>query len=157
MKLEIQKLLDENEKISLAQIAKKLNVKYTDILKDAPTVREYPVEKIDKLFDILRGWEKVFLFVVTDGLVLEIKDKFPKGSYGHGFLNLHDKDSCIGGHLSVDQVKSIFLVDDIMFGRKSCSIKFYNEDKKEIFAVYVPRDQKKELISSCLESFNNII
>jgi len=157
MKLEIQKLLDENEKISLAQIAKKLNMKYTDLLKDAPTVREYPVEKIDELFDILRGWEKVFLLVVTDGLVLEIKDRFPKGFYGHGFLNLHDNDSSIGGHLSVDQIESIFLVDDIMFGRKSCSIKFYNKDKKEIFAVYVPRDEKKELISSCLESFNNII
>lgn len=157
MKLEIQKLLDEDKKISLAQIAKNLNVEYTEILKNAPTVREYPVEKIDDLFDILRGWEKVFLLLVTEGFVLEIKDKFPKGFYGHGFLNLHDKDSCIGGHLSVDQIRSVFLVDDIMFGRKSCSIKFYNEDKKEIFAVYVPRDEKKELISSCLESFNNII
>ena len=43
-----------------------------------------------------------------------------------------------------------------MYGRKSCSIKFFGEDEKEIFAVYVPRDEKKELIKECLESFNNL-
>lgn len=157
MRTQIETLLNENEKISLAQIAKEMGAEYRDVLENAPNVRKYPVEKVDDLFETLRGWEKVFLLVVTDGFVLEIKDKFPKGFYGHGFLNLHDKDSCIGGHLSVNKIAHIYLVDDIMFGRKSCSIKFYDAQHREIFSVYVPRDEKKELIAQCLKSFYSII
>lgn len=157
MRKQIETLLDKNEKISLAQIAKKLGAEYTEVLKNAPNVREYPRERIDDLFEILRGWERVFLLLVTEGFVLEINDRFPKGFYGHGYLNFNDKDSSIGGHLSVDKIHSIYLADDIMFGRRSCSIKFYSEDRKEIFSIYVPRNEKKELIPECLESFNNII
>lgn len=157
MRKQIETLLDKNEKITLAQIAKEIGAEYTEVLKNAPNVREYPREKIADLFEILRGWERVFLLLVTEGFVLEINDKFPKGFYSHGYLNFHDKDSSIGGHLSVGKIHSIYLVDDIMFGRRSCSIKFYSEDRKEIFSVYVPRNEKKELIPECLESFNNII
>lgn len=120
-------------------------------------VRKYPIEKIDELFKILESWEKVFLLVVTPEFTLEIKDRFPKGAYGYGFLNFHDSNSSIGGHLSVDKIKYIYLVEGVMFGRKSCSIKFLNEEKKEIFSIYVPRDDKKELIKECLESFYKLI
>jgi putative heme iron utilization protein len=43
-----------------------------------------------------------------------------------------------------------------MFGRESYSIKFFGEDEKEIFSVYVPRNEKKELIEECLESFKKL-
>lgn len=156
MKDKINEILLKDEKISLSRVAKELDVPMIEILREAPTVRKYDVEKIDGLFEILRGWEKVFLLVITPAFVLEIQDKFPKGFYAHGFLNFHDKDSTIGGHLSVGKIKEIFLVKDIMFGRESYSIKFFGEDEKEIFAVYVPRDEKKELIKECLESFKNL-
>ncbi|MGL5960511.1 MAG: ChuX/HutX family heme-like substrate-binding protein, partial [Cetobacterium sp.] len=100
--------------------------------------------------------EKVFLLVITPSFVLEIQDKFPSGFYAHGYLNFNDKNSSIGGHLSTEKIKEIFLVKDIMFGRESYSIKFYGEDEKEIFAVYVPRNEKKELIQECLDSFNKL-
>ncbi|MGL4253638.1 MAG: heme utilization cystosolic carrier protein HutX [Fusobacteriaceae bacterium] len=153
----IEELMKENERISLSTLATKLEVGYTEILRNSPTVKTYPVEKIDDLFQTLRGWEKVFLLVMTPGFVLEIKDKFPKGFYAHGFLNFHDIDSSIGGHLSVGKIKEIFLAKDVMFGRDSYSIKFYGEDEKEIFAIYVPRNEKKELIQKCLESFNSLM
>ncbi|WP_418965017.1 heme utilization cystosolic carrier protein HutX [Cetobacterium sp.] len=156
MKDKINEILLKDEKVSLSRVAKELDVPMIEILREAPTVRKYDVEKIDGLFEILRGWEKVFLLVITPAFVLEIQDKFPKGFYAHGFLNFHDKDSTIGGHLSVGKIKEIFLVKDIMFGRESYSIKFFGEDEKEIFAVYVPRDEKKELIKECLESFKNL-
>lgn len=156
MKDKINEILLKDEKVSLSRVAKELDVPMIEILREAPTVRKYDVEKIDGLFEILRGWEKVFLLVITPAFVLEIQDKFPKGFYAHGFLNFHDKDSTIGGHLSVGKIKEIFLVKDIMFGRESYSIKFFGENEKEIFAVYVPRDEKKELIKECLESFKNL-
>jgi len=156
MKNRIEKLLKENEKISLEKIAKELGISLIEVLREAPTVRKYPLEKREELFEILRGWEKVFL-VVTPNFVLEIKDKFPKGFYAHGYLNFHDPESSIGGHLSVDKIKEIFLVEDNMFGRKSCSIRFYGEDEKEIFAIYVPRDDKKELIKEYLDCFYSLI
>lgn len=156
MREKIAELLAKDEKISLGKIAQELNVPLVDIYRNSPSVRKYPVEKREELFEILRGWDKVFLLVVTPNFVLEIKDKFPKGFYAHGFLNFHDNDSSIGGHLSVDKIKEIFLVEDIMFGRKSCSIKFYGEDEKEIFAIYVPRDEKKELIKEYLDCFYSL-
>lgn len=156
MKNRIEKLLKENEKISLEKIAKELGISLIEVLREAPTVRKYPLEKREELFEILRGWEKVFLLVVTPNFVLEIKDKFPKGFCAHGYLNFHDPESSIGGHLSVDKIKEIFLVEDNMFGRKSCSIRFYGEDEKEILAIYVPRDDKKELIKEYLDCFYSL-
>lgn len=156
MKNRIDEMLASEEKISLGKIAKELDISMIEVLREASTVRKYDVEKIDELFDTLRTWEKVFLLVVTPSFVLEIQDRFPKGFYAHGFLNFHDKDSTIGGHLSVGKIKEIFLVKDIMFGRESYSIKFFGEDEKEIFAVYVPRNEKKELIEECLESFKSL-
>lgn len=157
MRKEIEKLLEKDKKTSLEKIAKELGISLIEVLREAPTVRKYPLEKREELFEILRGWEKVFLLVVTPNFVLEIKDKFPKGFYAHGYLNFHDPESSIGGHLSVDKIKEIFLVEDNMFGRKSCSIRFYGEDEKEIFAIYVPRDDKKELIKEYLDCFYSLI
>ena len=157
MRKEIEKLLEKDKKTSLEKIAKELGISLIEVLREAPTVRKYPLEKREELFEILRGWEKVFLLVVTPNFVLEIKDKFPKGFYAHGYLNFHDPESSIGGHLSVDKIKEIFLVEDNMFERKSCSIRFYGEYEKEIFAIYVPRDDKKELIKEYLDCFYSLI
>lgn len=156
MENKIKEMLLNDEKISLSKISKDLEISMIQVLREAPTVKKYNIEKIDELFEILRGWEKVFLLVVTPNFVLEIQDKFPKGFYAHGFLNFHDKETSIGGHLSVGKIKEIFLVKDIMFGRESYSIKFFGEDEKEIFSVYVPRNEKKELIEECLESFKKL-
>ncbi|MDH6459310.1 putative heme utilization carrier protein HutX [Fusobacterium sp. PH5-7] len=158
MREKIEEILKTEEGVSLAKISKDLGISFIEVLRQAPvpTVRKYDVSKLDELFDILRSWEKVFLLVVTPSFVLEIKDKFPRGFYSHGFLNFHDETSSIGGHLSASKIKEIFVVEDMMYGRKSCSIKFYGEDEKEIFAIYVPRDEKKELIKECLESFNKL-
>ncbi|MGL5377925.1 MAG: heme utilization cystosolic carrier protein HutX [Cetobacterium sp.] len=156
MQNKIEAMLQTEEKISLNKIANELNVKLIQVLREAPTVKKYEISKLDELFCILRTWEKVFLLVITPSFVLEIQDKFPSGFYAHGYLNFNDKNSSIGGHLSTEKIKEIFLVKDIMFGRESYSIKFYGEDEKEIFAVYVPRNEKKELIQECLDSFNKL-
>ena len=156
MKKKIEELLSEKEKISYGQIAKELNAPLIHILRESSAVKKYNVEKLDELFEIFRGWEKVLLLVTTSNFILELKDKFPKGEYGHGYLNFHDSNSVIGGHLNASNIKEVFIVKDFMFGKVSCSIKFYDEDEKEIFSVYVPRDENKELIKECLDSFNNL-
>lgn len=156
MRTQIENVLNEEGKISLGQIAKKLDVDYMEVLNNAPNSKRYPVEKLEELFDIFRSWEKVFLLVITENFVLEISDKFPVGFKAHGFLNFHDKTTSIGGHLTTDNISSIYIVDDVMFGRRSCSFKFYDKDNKEIFAIYLPRDEKKELISSPLEDFERL-
>ena len=155
MQKEIENILKNQEGISLSEISKKLNIPYLEVLKNSPSVRKYNTQKINELFEILQSWEKVFLLVVTENFVLEIKDKFPKGFYAHGFLNFHDSNTSIGGHLTVSSITDIYLVSDYMFGRKSCSIKFYN-NAKEVFAIYVPRGENKEFIETCLESFYNL-
>ncbi|MGF6907482.1 heme utilization cystosolic carrier protein HutX [Fusobacterium sp. PH5-44] len=152
----INEMLKKDSKLSYGQISKELNIPLIQVLREASSVRKYDVSKLDELFLILNGWEKVLLLVVTPNFVLEIKDKFPKGDYGYGYLNFHDKESAIGGHLSASKINEIFIVTDMMYGKPSCSIKFYGEDEKEIFAVYVPRNEQKELIKECLDSFNSL-
>ncbi|WP_300330271.1 heme utilization cystosolic carrier protein HutX [Fusobacterium sp.] len=158
MKEQIKNYLIENKNISLAKVSKDLGISFMEVLRQSPDEysKSYPVEKIDELFEKLNSWEQVLMLVVTESFVLEIKDKFPKGKYGHGYLNFGDKESSIGGHLSVGNIKDIFIVNDIMFGRKSCSIKFFDTNEKEIFAVYVPRDEKGQLIEKYLNEFNSL-
>ncbi|MGL4641759.1 MAG: heme utilization cystosolic carrier protein HutX [Cetobacterium sp.] len=156
MRDKIQEILTNDVKASLSKVAKELEMPLIEVLRQAPTVKKYDVAKIDDLFAVLRSWEKVFLIVITPAFVIEIQDKFAEGFYGHGYFNFHDKNSSIGGHLSVDKIKEIFLVKDVMFGRESYSIRFYGEDEKEIFAIYVPRDEKKELIQECVDSFKSL-
>lgn len=157
MKNRIEEILKNNSRIPLSKVAEELGISLIEVLREAPCVKKYEVEKIDELFDILRTWDKMLMLVVTPNFILEIKDKFPKGSYGHGYLNFHDEKSSIGGHLSVSKIKEIFLVKDIMFGLDSCSIRFFGEDEKEIFSVYVPRNEKRELIQEYLDSFNKLM
>ncbi len=154
----IKELLASDENIAFGKIAKELNVPMIEVLRNAPApkVRKYSVEKMDELFAILNKWDKVLLLVITPGFVLEIKDKFPKGTYGHGFLNFHDPESGIGGHFRADSVKEIFMVTDNMHGKDSCSIKFFDGEGKDIMAVYVPRNEKRELIPEYLEVFNSL-
>ena len=61
MREKIEKLILENEKMSLGKVAEELKVSLVEVLRNSPTVRKYPVEKRDELFNILRGWEKVLL------------------------------------------------------------------------------------------------
>lgn len=158
MKSKIEKLINNDNKISFSEISKELNISFLEVLRNisSPHVRTYPIEKIDKLFEILNKWEEVLLLVITPNFVLEIKDKFPQGKYGHGFLNFHDKETSIGGHLSVNNIKEIFIVTDTIFNKKSCSIKFFDSDEKEIFSIYVPRDEKGQLREKYLEIFNSL-
>lgn len=157
MENKIDNTFKNDKNISLSDMAKKLNIPTFEVLKNSEKVKEYDLKNIDSLFNILRNWEKVLMIVMTPNFILEIQDKFPNGFYSHGFLNLHDTNSSIGGHLSVKDIRYIFLVDDIMFGRKSCSIKFFSENKEEIFSIYVPRDKNKELIENCLKDFYNLM
>ncbi|MGL4357465.1 heme utilization cystosolic carrier protein HutX [Cetobacterium sp.] len=156
MRDKIQEILANDVKASLSKVAKELEMPLIEVLRQAPTVKKYDVAKIDDLFAVLRSWERVFLIVITPAFVIEIQDKFAEGFYAHGYFNFHDKNSSIGGHLSVDKIKEIFLVKDVMFGRESYSIRFYGEDEKEIFGIYVPRDEKKELIQECVDSFKSL-
>lgn len=156
LKNRIGNLLEEREGISLLEQSKALGVSQLEILRNSPEVGKFPMEKIGELLEELHSWEKVFLLVITPAFVLEIQDRFPKGFYAHGFLNFHDKTTSIGGHLTVSEISEIFIVKDKMFGRDSHSIKFFGKTEKEIFAIYVPRDEKKEFIKSCSERFETL-
>lgn len=150
MKNKINEILEANPKISLQEVANKLDISLVEVLKNTDKAKEYELEKIDNLFEMFRGWEKVLLLVITKNFILEIKDKFPKGVYARGYLNFHDKNTSIGGHLSIDNIKHVFFVDDIHFGLRSCSVKFFDKEENEVFSVYVPRNDKKELIQEYL-------
>lgn len=147
MREKIEEILKTEEGVSLAKISKDLGISFIEVLRQAPvpTVRKYDVSKLDELFDILRSWEKVFLLVVTPSFVLEIKDKFPKGFYSHGFLNFHDETSSIGGHLSASKIKEIFVVEDMMYGRKAVQLNFMEKMRKRYLPFMFLEMKRKSL------------
>ena len=68
MKNKIEELLSGNDKISYGQIAKELNIPLVQILREAPEVKKYDVEKKDELFEILT-WSQLKIFNGPVGLL----------------------------------------------------------------------------------------
>ncbi len=54
------------------------------------------------------------------------------------------------------KLHEIFAVEDFMHGKTSCSVKFFGKDEKEIFSIYLPRNEKREYDAEIVEKFNKL-
>ena len=102
----------------------------------------------------LADWPGAVTLVVhtADG-VFETKGAVPPGTYGRGYFNVHG-DSPIGGHLRADRCAAIFLVDRVLFGRRSCSVQFVNADGDAMFKIFVGRTAAREMDPAQLARFD---
>jgi putative heme utilization carrier protein HutX len=74
------------------------------------------------------------------------------GSSAQGYFNIHG-DSPIGGHIKADRCSAIYFIDRLFHGRRSCSVQFINGEGEAMFKIFVPRDEKRELIADQLAKF----
>ena len=105
------------------------------------------------VWEAMTEWEKVTFMAATSGAILEISCRLPKGKSGHGMYNLMGKNLPIGGHLLMDKVDSVCFVSKPLFGLESHSVQFLDAAGNQCFAVYLGRDEKREIIPSVKEGF----
>lgn len=100
----------------------------------------------------LAAWGEVMFIVHSRDGVFEIKGALPPGSEGRGYFNIHG-DGPIGGHLRAERCRAIYFVDRPFFGRRSCSVQFFNPEGETMFKVFVRRDAARELDAGQLARF----
>lgn len=152
---DIRKFLDENENIDTYSAAKQLEIPEMEVIMslDAKQFLEIPKDQFSVIVNEIMDWGRMTTIVSNDDIILEVKDHFPKGSFGHGYYNLHSKDSTIGGHISADNIENIFMVSRPFRGIESYSIQFYNGNKKPVFKQYLGRDAKRQLLPEQKQKF----
>lgn len=69
-------------------------------------------------------------------------------------FNLMDRTSPLGGHLFVKELASIWFVSKPFFGKESHSVQFFDITGKQMFAIYLGRDEKREIILQVKQGYD---
>ena len=86
-------------------IAREVGVPTLAVLEATPAAERaaMPPARFEALWHELAGWGEVLFIVHTPDIVLECTGALPRGSFGHGYYNIHG-DSPIGGHIKAEQL-----------------------------------------------------
>lgn len=147
----------KEDKKSIRAICAEQNVCLKDVLivlNEAGLVKLHDGNRAKELFESLQGLGEFNYIIEKAGCIFEIKSIFPKSSESHGYYNLAH-ESPLSGHLSLQSIKNIAVVDEIFFGKRSCNWWLLDETFEPIFKIYVARDENKEHFKNQLELFEN--
>ncbi len=138
----------------LEMIAVQCGVPLASVFDELPegAARRVPGDRFETLWQDLTQWGDVLFIVHTRDIVLECKGPLPGGTSAQGYFNIHG-DSPIGGHIKADRCAAIYFIDRLFHGRRSCSLQFINGEGEAMFKVFVPRDDKRELVADPLAKF----
>lgn len=135
-------------------IAREVGVPTLAVLEATPAAERaaMPPARFEALWHELAGWGEVLFIVHTPDIVLECTGALPRGSFGHGYYNIHG-DSPIGGHIKAENCRAIYLVDRLFHGRRSCSVQFFNGEGEAMFKLFVRRRPDRSLDPAQLARF----
>ncbi len=148
--------LEENSAMMLSGLAKEFEINDFEVAKNLPyeMCAIAKPEDFDKIWEGICQWEKCTFLMIHLGTVLEIQGKLGEGKYGHGYYNLsHSNGSSIAGHIKVDDIKGIAFVSLPSKKFESMHIAFFNQDEEMKFAVFMGRDENKNLFAQAKENF----
>lgn len=138
----------------LEMIAAQCGVPLARVFDELPegAAKSVAGSRFEELWQGLTQWGDVLFIVHTKDIVLECKGPLPGGASAQGYFNIHG-DSPIGGHIKADRCAAIYFIDRLFHGRRSCSVQFINGEGDAMFKVFVPRDDKRELLADQLAKF----
>jgi len=110
----------------------------------------------EALLGALATWGNTTTIVIHGGCVFEFKGPFPVGSIAEGFYNLDGPVPGFHGHIRLDAIKHIGFQDKLHRGRQSYAFTFQDSDDKNIFKVFIGRDEQGELIQEQVAAFKRI-
>lgn len=142
-------------KTTIFSLARELNIPEQAIIQCLPEKEVVKVgpDKFDEIMKDIATWGKITFIVQNDFVVLEARGPIPTGSYSHGYFNMIDSNSIIGGHIRSDHIGAIFFVNRPVMGLPSMSIQFFNLSGDPMFKIYLSRDEKKQFLSKQVEKF----
>lgn len=105
------------------------------------------------LLQDLPDWGNVVTIVLHGGCVFEFKGPFPSGSVAEGYLNLEGPVPGFHGHLRLDAIASVGFQERPHRGRESYAFTFDDASGKNLFKVFLGREQSGEIIASQLHRF----
>ncbi|VFQ46109.1 heme utilization cystosolic carrier protein HutX [Desulfoluna butyratoxydans] len=155
IKARIQEMIDENPSTMPGQMAAQLHISEAAVVSALPNPMATFVDAahFNTVWEAMTGWEKVTFLRQSPTSVIEVKGKLPKGTHGHGYFNLMDRENPLGGHLKVDKLGAICFLEKPFFGLESLSVQFYDTNGDHMFAVYAGRE-KRTLIPSVKAGFH---
>lgn len=114
-----------------------------------------PGTDAEALLRDIAQWGPVATIVLHGGSVFEFKGDFPRGTVAEGYYNLKG-ESGFEGHLGLKAVNRISFQDKQHRGRASYAFCFEGGDGKNIFKIFLGRDQQGEIFADQLASFKRI-
>ncbi|MGL4984067.1 MAG: heme utilization cystosolic carrier protein HutX [Plesiomonas sp.] len=116
-----------------------------------------PAEHAQTLLESLTEWGTLTTIIESEGSIFEFKGAFPAGKPAHGYFNLYTKSAeGLHGHLKLDQVAHIALLEKPFMGKESYSLLFFAQSGRCIFKVYLGRDSKRQLFPEQISRFNQL-
>ncbi len=151
----VRERVEQNPSVMTGALAEELGVKEVEIIRNLPEDMrvQVPVDDFESLWEEMTNWEKITFLNISGGCILEVKGKLPKGKFGHGYFNLHDDASPIGGHIMHNKIESIWLVSKPFFKLESHCVLFFNTDGDLMLGIFLGRDDKKQLLESVKQGF----
>lgn len=138
----------------LEAIAEKAGATYAEVLAALPAgqSRSLPGSAFEQIWNAIASWGPVLVIVHTGAGVFEIDTGLNPGTFGHGYFNIHGSEP-LHGHLNAGRCAAIHFVDRPLFGRRSCSVQFIDEEGQCMFKIFVKRDKAREMLADQLEKF----
>jgi heme iron utilization protein len=162
-KMSISKGKQEKIRVILAANPSTMPAKIADevCVTELEVVKAYPEEMsvyatiahFEVIWEEMAKWEKVTFIASNNGIIAEIKGKLSKGSIGHGYFNLFDKNAPLNGHIRIDELDAIYFISKPFMKMESHSVQFFDKSGNQVFSVYVGRDNKRQLLPEVLTSF----
>jgi putative heme utilization carrier protein HutX len=142
------------KKKTVRAISREHNVPELEVLKvlaSGNNVRLLGKEFVRPLLQDLQLLGEVPILIEKDGSIFEIKSIFPAGKESDGYYNL--ARAPFSGHLNIEAIEHIAVVDEIFFNLRSCSWFLLNAAGSVIFKVYVARNPDKTHIKEQMDIF----
>lgn len=115
-----------------------------------------PGTQAEALMRLLATWGNTTTIVIHGGCVFEFKGPFPEGTIAEGYYNLDGPVPGFHGHIRLDAIEHIGFQDKQHRGRQSYAFTFQDNDNKNIFKVFLGRNESGDLIQSQVDAFKKI-
>lgn len=147
--------LFQNEKMSVYEAAKTLQVGEFDILKfrGEDEFKLVSGDNFLKIIEDVSSWGELLFIKNTPEFIIEIKVKVDTPMSARGYLNFSDKSGFLGGHLKEDAIANIGFVSTKFMGLLGHSLHFYDKDNNIIFKLFVTRDENRQINKTQEEKF----
>ncbi|MBD1391327.1 heme utilization cystosolic carrier protein HutX [Neiella sp. HB171785] len=115
-----------------------------------------PGSQAQALMTELASWRNTTTIVIVAGCVFEFKGVFPAGSIAEGYYNLALGEMGFSGHIKLQAIASIRLIERKHRGTDSFAFVFEDRKGQPIFKVYLGRDDQHVIHPEQLEQFQQI-